>query len=250
MESNIPQIIPDIAIPMIDSNPNDKNQSAPTTILPSVDNARPESMHDTPIASPVIAGDVVGTSIDTQQRKILGSFNFGGNGGLQNQNNAPLIDKTGLVSETNFPTASTVQVGPFTTSSLTPVDVPGSALNQFTVDRLVNVLFLVTIHGGNDNYPVDGSSMQITGVDVFNGSPQQLFTYPVNESWYLTFISQNPTTKLITGWTLNSNFNFATIAIQGSLPAGNHILKLQYNINGTGIAEIDLFEVAYIVLGS
>lgn len=81
-----PQVISNQPIPILDTTVDDQNETAVTTNMPqavSADAVQPATITDTAIATPPVASDVVGTSLDTQQRLILGEYSFGNVGAMQ-----------------------------------------------------------------------------------------------------------------------------------------------------------------------
>lgn len=155
-----------------------------------------------------------------------------------------LIDSTGLNSSNNFRadvlSSSTLQ----TTTSSSFVDVPGSTMTSFVLERDTLVTLNFSVFGYNSRYEdtagQDTDSITVQLVDsvdgivdvlVFSGIPLVLldgFLFPVTAA-------------------MQPQFNTSTTT--ALLSAGTHTLKLQFKRETVGTAKVDGFGISYSILG-
>ena len=159
--------------------------------------------------------------------------------------NVTVIDEQGVVSTNVFPSDQVTSAGENDTAGTTPALVPGATLNPFVLQRNVNVLINVFAFGRNDNFLIDGSTMELSVVDSISGT---LLSYTLPTVAYLTGISQNAG-GTITGLSYDSTSLVSDGMIMTTLAAGTHSLSLYYNVNGSGTAKLLDYQLSYVVLG-
>lgn len=165
---------------------------------------------------------------------------------IQNSNGDSFIDEKGIISETSFPSNQVFDSTIRTTTSTSLVDVPGSTLSPFTLERTARVLILITLSGYNFNWVVDGSTMHITAVSSVDGA---VFTFPVFVEHQLTNVDAS-VTPANASLSYNADYQTKTCVALVDLSAGVHTLKLQFKVVGAGTAEIGAYQHGYVILGS
>lgn len=157
-----------------------------------------------------------------------------------------VIDGLGLNSAANFPSDQIINPSTYSTSSTSLVDVPGSTMDSFTLTRETKVLVLVQAQIKNDNFVVNGSFAELVCTDSIAGD---LITFDAACKWRLTNISED-SSGFLTGWSMDTFYEFNVIGAIFTMAAGTHSLKLRYRVDGSGNADIGLYVISYIILGS
>ncbi len=167
----------------------------------------------------------------------------GGNIVVKNADNTTIIDTEGIVSTASFATDILVDNTIRTTTSTSYVDVPGSTMDSFVLSRSTRALVTAYAQAYNIQWVVDQSSaMNLACVDSVDG---QLFTFPLFTEWALSSINGTANT-----WGVSVDYQLNSLSSYFNLSAGTHTLKLQYKVNGAGTAEIGLYTLSYMLLGT
>lgn len=147
-----PQTIPDVPIPILDTSTPNQNTSSAASSTPTTSSSNgvsQQTIQDAAVPSPPIAIDVIGTSLDTQQRKILGAFTFGQVGAL----------KVGTYS---FGVSGEVDISP---NGITATNVNG--ITTFSIDGTTgDATFLGTLQAGT---LIAGDSNVVIGIGSMGG---------------------------------------------------------------------------------
>jgi hypothetical protein len=169
-----------------------------------------------------------------------------GNITIENSGGTTIIDGSGLVSTANFPSDQVINSTGYTTASTSLIDVTGSSLAAFTLDRTTRVLITVQAQLRNDSYVDDGSSAELVCNSSVDGD---LITFDSPTDWYLTSINEDAF-GFITSWDIDTQYRFMGVSLITDLSAGSHVLKLRFRVDGTGTARIGTYILSYIVLGT
>lgn len=280
-----PPTIPDQAVPLINGG---TTSVAGTTTDPVTSGAEiPDKAPNPPIPQTVIATDTVATSINTETKKILGEYEFEQLGAIQigefkqavsgdikispdgitatnkegeksfhldgetgdatfkgtvQAKDFVIADKDGLISLSNFKSNGAFN-GSAGVSTAVKIDVPGSTLDSFTLKRNSNVLLILMGYGFNDaaltSHMVDDISLNI--VDSFDGLVK------ANLLWFGYPWSYTP--DAITFYQGVQNQLISRVGLVYCEP-GIHQLKLTVEPLGGGTANLNAWEIGYVILGS
>lgn len=160
--------------------------------------------------------------------------------------NTVIVDSTGLNSLNNFKSDRLLSINSFSTSSLTYVDVPGGAMESFTLERDSLVLVTMNVDGRNLNI-VDGETECSYGAyarlyDVDTNTARVLIHFNGLFSSHFTF----GTTDSVRHVVQDGTFSNTLIML---FSAGQHTLKLQLKAEEGGTASISSSDIGYVVLG-
>ena len=165
---------------------------------------------------------------------------------VKNDSGGTVVDSAGIVSTVNFPNDQVFSNSGSSTSGTSYIDIPGSSLSPFVLNRATNVLITVTAGGYNNLYYNDSdNSMRVKCVDDVDGG---LIEFPVRGNWVTTGLNVDFGAETASfGLSVTQEINTLTAFIP--LTAGTHTLKLQFRVSGAGTATYDTFLLNYTILG-
>lgn len=203
------------------------------------------------IGTTIVQADNTGLNVYNTSGSLITSLNasgltiYRGNVTIQNANNTTILDTSGIVSTANFAADNVEDVTIRTTTSTSPTDLPGSTLDTFVLSRAVKAAVYVTVWGYNIAWLADASIMQVQCVDNIDGT---LVAFPLYVNQQLTEVGGGGPPFTAFGYNIDYQFNSAAAIVD--LSAGTHTMKLQFYITGTGTAEVALYQLGYVILGS
>lgn len=156
-----------------------------------------------------------------------------------------IVDEYGLNSAENFRTDALSGTGPITTTSDSFVDVSGSSMTSFVLNRPAVVSLSFTVYGFNSRYSdtngQETAEMTAQLVDSVDG---------VVEAAFLTGVPFVLLDGFLYPGAVDIYPSFYSSTTTALLSAGTHILKLQFRREGgAGTATITAFGISYAILG-
>lgn len=162
---------------------------------------------------------------------------------IKNVDNTTILDTAGIVSTANFITDQISSNSSNTTASTSFVDVPGSSMNPFVLER--ETIALITVFTKAYNVGRASNTNYEVGIQVNDSIDGNLIGYSHNGNWIITgidFVGQS--------YGLSVVGDNITISAYLTLNPGTHILKIQYKAISGGTATEDGFILNYNLLGS
>lgn len=171
-----------------------------------------------------------------------GIFVDNGNIVITNATGGTVLDGSGIVSTTSFPSDYVFSNTLGSTTSTSFVAVPGASLTSFVLSRAAKVLIFTSIFGYNKHYYQTGNLLIVQGTDSIDG---QVFSIPLKEATDVVNVN-------FAGSSFSTRFSDDTASIQviSTLSAGTHILSLNYKVDSGGTGIIEDYAYGYVVLGN
>lgn len=157
---------------------------------------------------------------------------------IENNNSQTVLDASGLFSTNNFLTGEVSSNSDNTTTSTSPVDLPGSSIPTFELTRPTRFLIFYQALVLNTSF-----SSNVQGdveVQVFDSL--QGYLSAVAAPGYITYdVADN---------VYNADYVYTGLTFIFTLNPGTHNLKLQFNARFGGTADCGGFVFGYLQLGS